>query len=237
MGSNPSTESNYKSAISSKNKMQMLCMICWTTTKDSNRTGSQRTAQLNLQQMVATGCVPIVVASHSPGHNTRIPDASNNSTCCCPTYELCQHHQSPKTSRNTTTSRRKEPTADFSHNAKHISRLVPVAASKHSVSNNPNDVAPLTSSYPVAASHQIPVANYSAQPVARYETQPVARYAYVTNSSKRHRTTPRRNLIQKALRSGYTLTTTHSANTAEKSAYVSKSGPNTTTRYRRVDQR
>ncbi|KZV18234.1 G-type lectin S-receptor-like serine/threonine-protein kinase [Dorcoceras hygrometricum] len=55
MGSNPSTESNYKSAISSKNRMQMLCMRCWTTTKDSNRKGSQSTAQLNLQQMVATG--------------------------------------------------------------------------------------------------------------------------------------------------------------------------------------
>ncbi|KZV19950.1 hypothetical protein F511_25308 [Dorcoceras hygrometricum] len=33
MGSNPSTESNYKSAVSSKNKMQMLCMRCWTTTQ------------------------------------------------------------------------------------------------------------------------------------------------------------------------------------------------------------
>ncbi|KZV28720.1 aspartate aminotransferase, chloroplastic [Dorcoceras hygrometricum] len=76
MGSNPSMESNYKTAINSKNKMQMLCMRCWSTTKDSNRKGSQSTSQLYLQQMVATGCVPSVVANHSPGDNTPIPDAS-----------------------------------------------------------------------------------------------------------------------------------------------------------------
>ncbi|KZV22387.1 hypothetical protein F511_21385 [Dorcoceras hygrometricum] len=84
MGSNPSTESNYKSAISSKNKMQMLCMRCWTTTKDSNRKGSQSTSQLNLQRMVATGCVPSVVANHSPGDNTQIPDASTTRAAVAP---------------------------------------------------------------------------------------------------------------------------------------------------------
>ncbi|KZV40535.1 hypothetical protein F511_40012 [Dorcoceras hygrometricum] len=91
MGSNPSTESNYKSAVNSRNKMHMLCMRCWTqlmTPTEKGSQGSQCTAQLNLQQTVATGCVPSVVMSHSPGHNTRIPDASNDLTCGCPTYEL-----------------------------------------------------------------------------------------------------------------------------------------------------
>ncbi|KZV37058.1 hypothetical protein F511_05298 [Dorcoceras hygrometricum] len=41
MGSNPSTKRNYKSAVNSKNKMQMLCMRCWTTTNGSNRKGIQ----------------------------------------------------------------------------------------------------------------------------------------------------------------------------------------------------
>ncbi|KZV43895.1 hypothetical protein F511_34950 [Dorcoceras hygrometricum] len=76
MGLNPSTESKHKTASNNKNKMQMLCTRWWTTTKSSNRKGSQSTAQLNLQQMVATGCVPSVVANHSPEDNTRIPDAS-----------------------------------------------------------------------------------------------------------------------------------------------------------------
>ncbi|KZV55556.1 1,4-dihydroxy-2-naphthoate polyprenyltransferase, chloroplastic [Dorcoceras hygrometricum] len=37
MGSNPSTESNYKTAVTSKNKMQMLCMRPGTTTEGYNQ--------------------------------------------------------------------------------------------------------------------------------------------------------------------------------------------------------
>ncbi|KZV06653.1 hypothetical protein F511_45864 [Dorcoceras hygrometricum] len=37
MGSNPSTESNYKTAVNSKNKMQMLCMQPGTTAEGYNQ--------------------------------------------------------------------------------------------------------------------------------------------------------------------------------------------------------
>ncbi|KZV44223.1 hypothetical protein F511_13865 [Dorcoceras hygrometricum] len=37
MGSNPSTESNYKTAVNSKNKMQMLCMKPGTTAEGYNQ--------------------------------------------------------------------------------------------------------------------------------------------------------------------------------------------------------
>ncbi|KZV24883.1 hypothetical protein F511_22565 [Dorcoceras hygrometricum] len=91
MGSNPSTESNYKSAVNSKNKMQMLCMRYWTTMMTPTEKGSQGRSMHSSTESattVATGCVPSVVARHSSGHNTRIPDVSNNSPCGCPTYEL-----------------------------------------------------------------------------------------------------------------------------------------------------
>ncbi|KZV55505.1 putative LRR receptor-like serine/threonine-protein kinase [Dorcoceras hygrometricum] len=37
MGSNPSTESNYKTTVNSKNKMQMLCMRPGTTVEGYNQ--------------------------------------------------------------------------------------------------------------------------------------------------------------------------------------------------------
>ncbi|KZV46584.1 hypothetical protein F511_39406 [Dorcoceras hygrometricum] len=54
MGSNPSTESNYKTAVSSKDKMQMLCMKNGTTAEGYNRRKEPKDsniAQRNLQRI------------------------------------------------------------------------------------------------------------------------------------------------------------------------------------------
>ncbi|KZV47120.1 hypothetical protein F511_14865 [Dorcoceras hygrometricum] len=141
MGSNPSTESNYKSAVNGKNKMQMLCMRYWTTMMTPTEKGSQGRSMHSSTESattVATGCVPSVVASHSPGHNTRIPDASKNSPCGCPTYELWIH---------CSYCQQLDVQSQDQHNAKRYPLLIPAATSKCGV-------APLTSAKPAGVFSQ-----------------------------------------------------------------------------------
>ncbi|KZV41724.1 hypothetical protein F511_29989 [Dorcoceras hygrometricum] len=81
MGSNPSMERNYKSAMNSKDKMQMLCMKNGTTAEGYNRRREPRnssTAQLNLQRMVATSvCTSI---RKLPAHLYTTPEYQMNQT-------------------------------------------------------------------------------------------------------------------------------------------------------------
>ncbi|KZV24577.1 hypothetical protein F511_10218 [Dorcoceras hygrometricum] len=79
MGSNPSTESNYKSAMNSKDKMQMLCMKNGTTAKGYHRRKEAKELNhISTESATNSGHVEalVLVTVRSRRANTRINEAA-----------------------------------------------------------------------------------------------------------------------------------------------------------------
>ncbi|KZV58437.1 hypothetical protein F511_31272 [Dorcoceras hygrometricum] len=79
MGSNPSTESNYNTAVNSKDKMQILCMKNGTTAEGYNRRREPKDsnlAQRNLQRICGHGVCRTCGRYPLTPTRTPLPDAS-----------------------------------------------------------------------------------------------------------------------------------------------------------------
>ncbi|KZT76824.1 hypothetical protein F511_46151 [Dorcoceras hygrometricum] len=97
MGSNPSTESNYKTAENSKNKMQMLCMQPGTTAEGYNQEREPKNS--NSSTEICNGICGHAIQTQ-PSRNLSKPGSQLNYKLKIRTSNLCNNYHNKEPERS-----------------------------------------------------------------------------------------------------------------------------------------